>query len=255
MKPPPFAYEAPRTLDEALALLAEHGDDAKVLAGGQSLVPLLNFRLTRPSVLVDINRVEGLARLDAGTIGALVRTRRVEREAGQPLLRVAAALVGHPQIRTRGTVCGSVAHADPAAELPCALLALGTRARLRSVRGERELALDDLLLGPFTTALEPDELLVELAVPGQPAGTRVGFAEHARVHGNFALAGTAVVARPDALVVSLLAVAERAVRIELPAEAAEQPREAAALAVRDLEPGHRRALAETLVRRALEEAS
>jgi carbon-monoxide dehydrogenase medium subunit len=254
VKPAPFAYAAPRTLDEALALLAEHGDDAKVLAGGQSLVPLLNFRLTRPAMLVDINRIEGLARLEAGTIGALVRTRRVEREASEPLLRLAARFVGHTQIRTRGTVCGSVAHADPAAELPCALLALGARARLRSVRGERELGLEELLLGPFTTALEPDELLVALAVPEQPSGTRVGFGEHARVHGDFALAGAAVVARPDALVVSLFAGAERAVRVDLPANAAEQPREAAALAVRDLQPGHRRALAETLVRRALEEA-
>ena len=215
MKPPPFAYAAPGSLEEALALLAEHGDDAKVLAGGQSLVPLLNFRLTRPAVLVDINGVEGLDGLGGGRIGALVRTRRLEREAAEPLLRRAASFVGHPQIRTRGTVCGSVAHADPAAELPCALVALGARARLRSVRGERELTLDELLLGPFTTALQPDELLVELDVPAQPAGTRAGFAEHARVHGDFALAGAAVVARPDALVVSLLAVAERPVRVEL----------------------------------------
>ena len=255
MKPPPFEYAAPRSLDEALALLAEHGDDAKVLAGGQSLVPLLNFRLTRPALLVDINRVEGLDGLERGRIGALVRTRRVEREAAQQLLRHAATFVGHPQIRARGTACGSVAHADPAAELPCALLALGARVRLRSTRGERELLLDDFLVGPFSTVLEPDELLLQLDVPEQPAGTRVGFAEHSRVHGDFALAGTAVVARPDGLVVSFLAVAERPLRVDLPAEAAGDPREAASLAVRDLEPGHRRALAEALVRRALQEAA
>ena len=254
MKPPPFEYAAPHSLDEALALLAEHGDDAKVLAGGQSLVPLLNFRLTRPALLVDINRVEGLDGLERGRIGALVRTRRVEREAAQPLLRRAATFVGHPQIRARGTACGSVAHADPAAELPCALLALGARVRLRSTRGERELLLDDFLVGPFSTALEPDELLLELEVPEQPAGTRVGFAEHSRIHGDFALAGAAVVARPDGLVVSLLAVAERPLRVDLPAEATADPGEAASLAVRDLEPGHRRALAEALVRRALEGA-
>jgi len=255
VKPPPFEYTAPRTLDEALALLAQHGDDAKVLAGGQSLVPLLNFRLTRPAVLVDINRVEGLDRMEGGTIGALVRTRRVERGAAEPLLRRAATFVGHPQIRVRGTVCGSVAHADPAAELPCALLALDARARLRSARGQRELPIEELLLGPFATALAPDELLVELHVPARPAGSRVGFAEHARVHGDFALAGSAVVVGPNALVVSMLAVSERPVRIDLPAGAASDPREAAALAVRDLDRGYRRALAETLVRRALEGAS
>ena len=252
MKPPPFAYAAPRSLEEALALLAEHGDEAKVLAGGQSLVPLLNFRMTRPALLVDINRVPGLDGLDGGAIGALVRTRRLEREAAQPLLRRAASFVGHPQIRTRGTVCGSVAHADPAAELPCALLALGARVRLASARGERELPIAAFLLGTYWTALEPDELVVGIDVPEQPAGTRSAFVEHSRVHGDFALAGAAVLARPDALVVSLLAVAERPVRVELPAGAAGEPREAAALAVRDLEAGHRRALAEALVRRALE---
>lgn len=254
MKPPPFEYVAPETLEEALAILAEHGDDAKVLAGGQSLVPLLNFRLVRPSVLVDVNRVSGLDRLEGGAIGALVRTRRLEREASARLLRLAATFVGHPQIRSRGTVCGSVAHADPAAELPCALLALDARARLRSLRGERELPLDELLVGPYTTALDPDELLAALDVPEQPAGTRVGFAEHSRVHGDFALAGAAVVARADSLVVALLAVAERPLRVELPPEAADEPRAAADAAVAGLEPGHRRALAKAAVLRALEEA-
>ena len=255
MKPPPFDYAAPRSLEEALALLAEHGSDAKVLAGGQSLVPLLNFRFTRPALLVDINRVDGLDRLEGGAIGALVRTRQVERESPAPLLRLAAAFVGHPQIRSRGTVCGSVAHADPAAELPCALLALDATVGLCSTRGERELPIDEFLVGTFSTALEPDELLVELRVPQQPAGTRVGFAEYSRVHGDFALAGAAAIARPDGLVVSLLAVAERPLRVELPAEAADEPRAAAAAAVHDLDPGHRRALAETLVRRALEDAA
>ena len=255
MKPPPFEYAAPETLDEALALLAEHGDEAKVLAGGQSLVPLLNLRLTRPSLVVDLNRVDDLDRIEGGRIGALARTRRVEQEAPEALLRRAASLVGHPQIRNRGTVCGSVAHADPAAELPCALLALGARARLRSARGERELAIGDFLLGTYWTALEPDELIVEIDVCEQPPGTRSAFVEHARVHGDFALAGAAVLVRPDALVVSLLAVADRPLRVDLPAEAAAEPREAAALAVRDLPGGHRRALAEALVRRAIEEAA
>jgi CO/xanthine dehydrogenase FAD-binding subunit len=256
VKPPPFEYAVPRSLDEALALLAERGDDAKVLAGGQSLVPLLNFRLTRPSLVVDLNGVEELDYLDGGRIGALARTSRVEREAEVPLLRHAASFVGHPQIRNRGTACGSVAHADPAAELPCALLALGAAVRLRSAaRGERDLPIGEFVRGAYWTALEPDELLVEVAVPEQPAGTRAAFAEHSRVHGDFALAGAAVLVRPDALVVSLLGVDERAVRLDLPAEAALDPREAAALAVRDLPRGHRRALAGALVRRALAEAA
>jgi CO/xanthine dehydrogenase FAD-binding subunit len=256
VKPPPFEYAAPRSLDEALALLAERGDEAKVLAGGQSLVPLLNFRLTRPSLVVDLNRVEGLNYVQDGRIGALARTSRVEREAESPLLRRAASYVGHPQIRNRGTVCGSVAHADPAAELPCALLALGALVRMRSAaRGERELPLGDFVHGSFWTALEPDELLVEVEVPAQPPGTRSAFVEHSRVHGDFALAGAAVLARPDALVVSLLGVGDRAVRVDLPAEAASEPGEAAALAVGDLATGHRRALATALVRRALEEAA
>jgi CO/xanthine dehydrogenase FAD-binding subunit len=255
VKPPPFEYTAPRSVDEALALLAEHGDEAKVLAGGQSLVPLLNFRLTRPSLLVDLNCIEGLDHMDEGRIGALVRMRRIEREATEPLLRRVAAFVGHPQIRTRGTAGGSVAHADPAAELPCALLALGAKVRLRSAHGERELPIADFLLGTYWTALEPDELLIEIELPQQPAGTRSAFVEHARVHGDFALAGAAVVLRPDVLVVSLLAVDDRPVRVDLPADAADEPRAAAALAVRDLPDGYRRALAEVLVRRALEEAA
>jgi carbon-monoxide dehydrogenase medium subunit len=255
VKPAPFEYVAPRSLDEALALLAEHGDEAKVLAGGQSLVPLLNFRLTRPAVLVDINLVPGLDHLESGRIGALARMRRIEREATQLLLRRAATFVGHPQIRARGTAGGSVAHADPAAELPCALLALGALVRLRSARGERELPLSQFVLGTFWTALEPDELLVEIEVPAQPTGTRSAFVEHARVHGDFALAGAAVVARPDGLVVSLLAAGDRAVRVDLPAEAAAEPRAAASLAVEGLPGGYRRALAEVLVRRALEEAA
>lgn len=255
MKPPPFEYAAPRSLDEALAILGERGDDVKVLAGGQSLVPLLNFRLTRPALIVDINGVEGLDYMRDGRIGALVRTRKVEQGASEPLLRRAAAFVGHPQIRNRGTACGSVAHADPAAELPCALVALGAQLTLRSARGGRTLPIADFLLGTFWTALGPDELLVEIEVPAQPPGTRCAFVEHARVHGDFALAGAAVVARPDVLVVSMLAVDDRPMRVDLPAEAAGEPREAAAFAVRDLPGGYRRALVEVLVRRALEAAA
>jgi len=159
-----------------------------VLAGGQSLVPQLNFRFARPALLVDVNRLRELEYVERGRIGALTRMRRVERE-GHPLLRLAAAHVAHPQIRNRGTVGGSVAHADPAAEIPAALLALDARVKLRSVRAERELPIGEFVLGTFATALQPDELLVEIVVP--QADGRYGFAEYARVHGDFAVAGVA----------------------------------------------------------------
>jgi CO/xanthine dehydrogenase FAD-binding subunit len=198
VKPVPFDYAAPTSLDEALALLDE---DARPLAGGQSLVPLLNFRLARPRLVVDVNGVPGLSaiRLAEGAlrIGALVRQAALERsslvEERWPVLRVAARHVAHQAIRNRGTVGGSVAHADPAAELPCALAALGARFHARSKRGARTLEAADFFLGPLQTALEPDELLVEIEVPPVPDGTRQGFAEHARTHGDFALACVAVV--------------------------------------------------------------
>jgi CO/xanthine dehydrogenase FAD-binding subunit len=260
MKPPPFAYEAPETLDEALALLAEHGDDAKLLAGGQSLVPLLNFRLVRPARLIDLNRVAGLDAMENGRIGAMTRSRTIERESELPLLRRAVRFSGHVQIRNRGTVGGSCAHADPASELPCALLALGARFRLRSVRGERVLAAEDFFLGTFSTALGADELLVDIEVSPRPEGERSSFVEHARVHGDFAIAGAAVLRVPgERLVVSMLGGADRPVRVELP-DAGE---EAAADAVRHLDPAadlrasadYRRALLEELVRRAIREVS
>lgn len=199
MKPAAFAYRAPRDLDEALALLAEHGDDAKPLAGGQSLVPMMNYRLVRPAVLVDLNRIAGLGALYAGPavlrIGALVRTAQLARDplvaSGWPLLRAAALHVGHAAIRNRGTVCGSLAHADPHAELPAALLALDAILHLRSVRGSRALPAAEFFTDFYTTALEPDELLVEVEVPMPPPGAH-GFAEFTRTHGDFALAGAAV---------------------------------------------------------------
>jgi len=199
VKPAPFAYDAPRELGEALELLVRDDEDVKVLAGGQSLVPLLNFRLARPDRLVDLNGVESLAylRVEDGAlrIGALARHADLERSeevaSGWPLLAEAVRHVGHPQIRARGTVCGSVAHADPAAELPVALCVLDARFHARSVRGSRVLGADELFLGFLTTSLEPDELLVEIEVPAPPAGSGTGFAEHARTHGDFALGGAA----------------------------------------------------------------
>ena len=201
MKPAAFAYDDPRSVEEALDLLAEHGEDAKVLAGGQSLVPLMNFRLARPARLVDVNRIDDLAsiRKRGGVlhVGALTRAAALERSplvaAEWPLLREAVRLVGHLQIRARGTVGGSVAHADPAAELPAALTALDARFHVRSRRRAHVLTADPLFVSHLTTSLEPDELLVEIEVPRLPAGAGTAFVEHARVHGDFALAGVAAV--------------------------------------------------------------
>ena len=173
MKPARFGYRAPASLDEALPLL---GLETAVLAGGQSLVPLLNLRLARPELVVDVNGIAELdyIRADEGAlrIGALTRHLALERSelVGRrwPLLHKAVRLVGHPQIRTRGTVGGSVAHADPAAELPAALIALGARFHLRSSGGARALAASEFFLGPLYTAREEDELLVEVEVPEQP---------------------------------------------------------------------------------------
>ena len=206
MKPAPFHYHAPRSLDECLELLARYGAEAKVLAGGQSLMPMMNFRLARPAALIDINRLPALdhVALTDGVIrvGALVRQRRLERHAEAtariPLLREALALVGHPAIRNRGTVCGSIVHADPAAELPAALLCLDGRAVVKSRRGERAIAAEELFRGPLTTALEPDELLTEVQFSIPPAGAGSAFLEVARRHGDFALVGAAAVVQVEA---------------------------------------------------------
>ena len=203
MKPPPFEYRAPATIGEALALLERHGYDAKVLAGGQSLVPLLNFRLARPAVIVDINAVEGLDRIvdDEGTrevsIGALVRLADAERSdvvaRRCPLLVEALRYVGHRTVRNRGTVGGSLAHADPAAELPLVLRALDGRVRAVSPRGGRELPAADLFVGYLQTALAPDEILVEARFPWIGRGVRWSFIEFSRRSGDFALAAACVV--------------------------------------------------------------
>jgi 2-furoyl-CoA dehydrogenase FAD binding subunit len=182
MKPAPFLYERPTTVEEAAALLREHGDDAKVLAGGQSLVPLLNLRLSRPAVLVDINRVEGLDRRDGPVVGATVRQRGF---SGVPLVSLALPFVGHLVTRNRGTVGGSIAHADASGELPLCLVALG--GTVRTSQG-RELQAEEFFVTHFTTLLEPDELLLETA---WPQGGAVGFAEFALRHGDFALAACA----------------------------------------------------------------
>ncbi len=200
MKPARFAYHDPTAIDEALALLARHGESARVLAGGQSLMPLLNFRLARPDHVIDINRVSDLAALapsaDGGLrIGALVRQRTLERSAlvreRSPLISQAMPFVGHPQIRARGTLGGSLAHADPAAELPAVMVALDARLTLRSAAGQRALAAEEFFISALGTALLPGELLVEVGLRPWPARTGSSLHEVAIRRGDFALGGVA----------------------------------------------------------------
>ena len=262
VKPAPFDYEAPRTVDAALGLL---GEDAKVLAGGQSLVPIMNFRLARPARLVDINRIPELAyvrrRRGVLHLGAATRHLTLERselvERDWPLLRQAVRHVGHPQIRARGTIGGSSAHADPTAELPVALTALDARFHLRSASGSRVVAAPDFFITHLTSALREDELLVEVEVPPLAEGARTAFVEHARTHGDWAIAGAAVVVAPGHVAIALLGAGPTPVRARA-AEAAIVDGAAAADAARlagGLVDGEwRAALTTALVRRALEEA-
>ena len=205
MKPPPFAYECPRHVAEAVELLAAHGGDARPLAGGQSLVPLLNFRLARPEVLVDLNRIETLSRIrvsdGALCIGAMARQAAVEADpdvaSGWPLLTEAIGHIAHPQIRNRGTVGGSLAHNDPAAELPAVMLALDAEMTAQGPQGQRIIAAGDFFAGTMETALAPDELLTEIRVPALLEGTGWGFQEAARRQGDFALVAVAILLRPS----------------------------------------------------------
>ena len=200
MKPSSFDYLRVRSVDEALVALHDSREDTKVIAGGQSLVPLLNFRLAEPSLLIDINDLHDLSyirRVGEGLhIGALTRHATLEKSPvvsdGWPLLQEAVRFVAHAQIRSRGTIGGSVAHADPAAELPVALAALDAEFITRSVSGSRRIPWCDFFLGPMTTALTPDELLVEIRVPSLQRGHGFAFVEHTRRNGDFALAGAGV---------------------------------------------------------------
>jgi carbon-monoxide dehydrogenase medium subunit len=220
VKPPPFDYHRPDDVQQALALLAEYGDDAKPLAGGQSLVPMMNFRIARPAHLIDILGLDELSYIRAADdgglrIGAATRQVTVERSplvaAGWPLLTGALECVAHPQIRARGTIGGSLAHADPAAELPVAVAALDGALRVRSVRGERTVGWRDFFQAPLQTSLADDELLVELVLPAPVPLAGASFREYAARHGDFAVAGAAalVTARRDggsaSLSLSLLA--------------------------------------------------
>lgn len=278
MKAAEFEYAVPASLEEAVALLAARGDDAKVIAGGQSLMPLLALRFAQPGLLVDLNRVAGLAGIrelpDGGlAIGAMTRTRELETSpaaaARAPLAAEAAPLIAHRAIRNRGTVGGAVAHADAAAELPAVMLALGATIVAQGPNGAREIAAADFFRTHYTTALEPDEVLTELRLPPLPPGTGTAFAEISRRHGDFAMAGAAAVltveaGRCSAASVALLGVADRPTAIDtatLVGQAPEPERfesvaDAAAAALTPASDQHasseyRRHLAAVLVRRTL----
>jgi carbon-monoxide dehydrogenase medium subunit len=206
MKPAPFRYVAAKTVEEALALKAEHGDEARFLAGGQSLVPTMNFRLTQPALLIDINRLSELAGVRNGAadrlrIGAMTRYRSLERdpaiERKLPLIHEALPLIAHPQIRNRGTIGGNLAHADPASEMPAIVLTMGGRLRAQSVKGERWIDASDFFVGALTTALEPDEMLMEIALPGAAPRSGACFMEMSRRRGDFAIIGVACIVRMD----------------------------------------------------------
>jgi carbon-monoxide dehydrogenase medium subunit len=210
MKPPRFDYARPRSVEEAIAALAASGGDGKVLAGGQSLVPLLSMRLARPNVIVDLNRIPGLDYVRVGDgklhIGALARHETVLRSAqvrtAAPLITEALAYVGHVTIRNRGTVCGSIAHADPAAELPAVMRALDAEMVVHGDTGTRTVPAEDFFGGYLTTVLEPDEILTEVRVPVQPPGG-VAVRELSRRSGDFALVAVfATLTRADGVCTS-----------------------------------------------------
>jgi carbon-monoxide dehydrogenase medium subunit len=282
VKPPRFDYHAPATVEDALAILGRHGGEAKVLAGGQSLMPLLNFRLARPAAVVDLNRISALAYVHeaAGVVrlGAMTRQRAIELSPvvarRLPLLRDATRWVGHLPIRSRGTIGGSLAHADPAAEYPAVLTALEGEVVVRGPRGERTVAPRDLFVSHLTTSLDPGEILTEVRLPAMPAGAGHAFEEFARRHGDFAIVAIAamVVREGSRVRVARLATAgvgpvpvrlraaEEILEREGASEAAVQA--AAARAAELVEPesdvhasgDYRRHLTAVLTRRALQKA-
>jgi aerobic carbon-monoxide dehydrogenase medium subunit len=282
MKPPPFDYYRARTVEEAIALLGQHGPDAKVLAGGQSLLPMMKFRLARPSALVDLRWVQDLAYVRQGdgsmAFGAMARLSSLESDqtrARCPLLAEAAPHIGHPPIRHQGTVCGSLAHADPAAELPVLALALDAELVAAGPTGTRAIPARDFFVSTLTTSLGPDEILTEARFPVLRPETSWGFSELSRRLGDFALVVAAATLRVGAAGtiaearIALGAVADRAIRCP-EAEAAllgqrggkEAFTAAASLASEPLEPpsdvhatsDYRRHLARVLVERTLAQA-
>jgi carbon-monoxide dehydrogenase medium subunit len=283
MKLPPFEYKSPKTVAEAVAILAAHGGDAKAIAGGQSLMPMMAFRLAAPSVLVDLRRISGLDGIAIGAdgvrLGARVRWRDIldsaALRAGHPLLVAAIAEVAHYQIRNRGTVGGSLAHADPAAEMPGIAMTCDAVIETMGAKGARAIAAGDFFRGALTTALEPDELITGILLPPWPKSRRWAFLEFARRRGDFALAGIALHYDPDAggraanAHIGAIGVANRPLRLT-GAEAAINGRAldtaaiaaAAEAASQEVDPvddihadaDYRRALAGTLLERALRAA-
>jgi carbon-monoxide dehydrogenase medium subunit len=283
MKLPAFDYACPTTLPEAVQLLAAH-DDAKALAGGQSLVPMLAFRLVQPALLVDLRKLaelRGIAVAESGvTLGAMVRWRDIEDDArlatAHPLLKAAIAHVAHYQIRNRGTVGGSMAHADPAAEMPGIALTCDAEIAAVGKSGARVVRAADFVTGALTTALAPDEIIVEVRLPPWPAGRRWGFQEFARRRGDFAMAAAAVFYDADGrgrainAHVGVIGVADRPLRLPgveallngatIDAATIALAEAAAAAAVDppdDVHAGadYRRALVGTMVERALRQAA
>jgi len=200
VKPAKFEYHVPASVEEALQILARYQGEARVLAGGQSLVPMMNFRLATPAAIVDLNCVAGLAEIGAAdgvvTIGAMVRQRRIEFAPmiaeKLPLLSAATRWIGHLPTRTRGTIGGSIAHADPAAEIPMILQVLEGEVVVRAPQGERRIAAPDLFLSPLTTSLAPDEVIIEVHFPTMPPGASYAIEEFARRKGDFAIAAISV---------------------------------------------------------------
>lgn len=282
MKPAPFEYVRPTSVQAAIDALHEGGPGAKALAGGQSLIPALNFRLSQPSLLVDLaglDTLRGIRSDDDGglTIGAMTRQRTIERSGVvrelAPLVSETMALVAHPQIRNRGTFGGSLAHADPAAELPAVMLALDATFCLHGPAGSRRIPARDFYVGLFETALAPDELLVEIEIPGRHPDSRFAVEEVSRRHGDFALAGVAIALTPardgstaDAAI-ALFSVGDRPTLSKAGSDALrDRPLDAAAIAeaaeatAETLDPpgdihassAYRRHLVRVLTRRALE---
>jgi aerobic carbon-monoxide dehydrogenase medium subunit len=283
MKLPPFEYACPRELSEAVALLAAHNGDAKLLAGGQSLVPMLAFRLAAPSLLIDLGKLSDLRKIEISangvTLGAMVRWCDILKDArlaaAHPLLVAAVAHVAHYQIRNRGTIGGSVAHADPAAEMPGIALTCEAEIAVVGRAGPRVIKADDFFLGPLTTALSHDEVIVDIRFPAWPAARHFGFQEFARRRGDFAMAAAALWYDEDAgrarnAHVGVIGVGDRPLRLT-PVEAVLNGRaideaviaqaDAAAAAAVDPQTDihasadYRRALTGTMVERALREAA
>lgn len=272
MIPAAFDYKRATSADEALSLLAEHGDDAKLLAGGHSLIPLMKYRLAAPAVIVDIGKLKDLSYIredgDQIAIGALTRHRDVEinelLQAQVPLLPVVAAQVGDPQVRHRGTIGGSLAHGDPASDLPSAILALRATLVISGPNGQREVSADDFFTGFLETAVGPDELLTEIRVPKVP-GAGFGFQKFNRRAQDWAIVGCSVVVGNDFCGVGLVNMDSKPVRaagVESAVIGGGSAADAAASAADGCEPPtdlnagveYRQHLARVLVRRALESA-